>query len=393
MQGHKVQLYAILLDGALHRYPKVEVLFESEMPSGGDLSNPNDEALVTSLEDKMIEAYGTALVEVKCKAAGGEAVDLNMKMLRPMHVGSLFAAVERYQVAELNLEYNQLGAAGGALNGPQRATLAALALFTFLCHVCAASSVTTSAPRLAWRSPRPSRATRPSRRSSLLPCHLEPTRPRVAALQPATLAALALFTFLCRVRSLFDNKLGPEAGMAFAEALKGNTTLTFLESAALPSRTQLAHASRALDMHPSFRALHPTPHPSSDASQPRPARALNATSHSLRVPRTSHARAQPTHGLRTHRAYGRPRANTLAAATGARTPRGPRPRPPLPTGEWRVRVHPPTCTCPSQPARQRPRQKGQEGPQSGRRQRPRAAVPLEQLGSLRVARQTLGGVA
>eukprot|EP00964_Phaeocystis_antarctica_P112131 scaffold76339_cov64-Phaeocystis_antarctica.AAC.4 len=85
------------------------------MPSGGALSNPNDKALVTGLEDKMIEAYGTALVEVKCKAAGGEAVDLGTKMLRPMHVGALFAAVERYQVAELDLDTNQLGAAGNEL--------------------------------------------------------------------------------------------------------------------------------------------------------------------------------------------------------------------------------------------------------------------------------------
>jgi len=115
MQGHEVQLYAILLDGALNRYPEVKVTGEDDMPSGGALSNPNDKALVTGLEDKMIEAYGTALVEVKCKAAGGEAVDLHMKMLRPMHVGALFAAVERYQVAKLDLDQNQLGADGGAL--------------------------------------------------------------------------------------------------------------------------------------------------------------------------------------------------------------------------------------------------------------------------------------
>eukprot|EP00964_Phaeocystis_antarctica_P084806 scaffold53487_cov54-Phaeocystis_antarctica.AAC.1 len=85
------------------------------MPSGGALSNPNDKALVTSLEDKMIEAYGTALVELKCKAAGGKKVNLDRKMLRHMHVGALFAAVERYQVAELDLRNNQLGAAGGEL--------------------------------------------------------------------------------------------------------------------------------------------------------------------------------------------------------------------------------------------------------------------------------------
>ena len=53
MQGHEVQLYAIQLDGALNRYPKVQVTGEITMPSGGALSNPNDKALVTSLENKM----------------------------------------------------------------------------------------------------------------------------------------------------------------------------------------------------------------------------------------------------------------------------------------------------------------------------------------------------
>ena len=122
MQGHEVQLYAIKRDGALHRYPKVEVLREQQVPSAGDLSNPNDQALVKDLEDKMIDAYGTAIVELKCKAArprrcwrGGEVVELDQKMLRPQHVGALFAAVERYQVAGLDLSFNQLGAEGGAL--------------------------------------------------------------------------------------------------------------------------------------------------------------------------------------------------------------------------------------------------------------------------------------
>ena len=160
-----MQLYAILLDGALHRYPEVKVGSERAMPSGGALSNPNDKALVTALEDKMIEAYGTALVELTCKAAGRrERVNRGGKMLRPQHVGALFAAVERYKVAKLDLMANQLGAAGGALvaaalktnttlttlkcaqlgrpsnqvprigvlarTAPQRATLAALALLT-----------------------------------------------------------------------------------------------------------------------------------------------------------------------------------------------------------------------------------------------------------------------
>ena len=50
-----------------------------------------------------------------------------------------------------------------------------------------------------------------------------------------TFLTLALPTsFLRRLRSLNGNNLGPAVGMAFAEALEGNTTLTFLGSAALP---------------------------------------------------------------------------------------------------------------------------------------------------------------
>ena len=115
MQGHEVQLYAIKRDGALHRYPKVMVRGEEDMPSGGALSNPNDQALVKGLEDKMIDAYVPTIVELKCKAADGKWLQLDSKMLRPQHVGALFAAVERYRFTSLDLMQNQLGAEGGAL--------------------------------------------------------------------------------------------------------------------------------------------------------------------------------------------------------------------------------------------------------------------------------------
>ena len=63
------------------------------------------------------------------------------------------------------------------------------------------------------------------------------------------LAALAPSHLPSRcVRSLENNKLGPEAGVALAEALKGNTTLNRLLSAALPSNP-LAHAFSPLSMH------------------------------------------------------------------------------------------------------------------------------------------------
>ena len=54
---------------------------------------------------------------------------LEHKMLRPVHVGALFAAVDRYQVTGLNLAANQLGAEGGAL------VAAALKTNTTLAHL------------------------------------------------------------------------------------------------------------------------------------------------------------------------------------------------------------------------------------------------------------------
>ena len=131
--------------------------------------------------------------------------------------------------------------------------------------------------------------------------------------------------------------------MALAEALKSNTTLEWLESAALPSNPP-AHAARSF---PALRAsVHLTPFLVPwEHLNTRPARALHVTSHSLRVSRTSPARAQPTHSLHTHteqvaclpphRCHSRPL-----------TPRGPRPCPLLPTGGWRARAHPPACNLP-----------------------------------------------
>ena len=194
-------------------------------------------------------------------AAGGKAVDLNRKILRPQHVGALFAAVKRYKVTELNLANNQLGADGGAL---------------------------------------------------------------------------------------------------VVAALKTNTTLTFLRCALLGRRSRTRAARGAFlarrqdggrteaERNPSFPAcvsrMSPAPHAH------RPHTACTCTEHIACLPPR-----QPPRRCRTH----------------ARTPRGPRPRPPLPTGGWRARVHPSACTCPSQAARQQLRRRRQASPQSGCRQRPR----------------------
>ena len=111
MQGKEgeVQLYAIKRDGQLHQYEEV-LMFESMMPSRGALSNPDDKALVKGLEDQIIDVYGHAIVEITCrKAKEGEEVRLSCKMLRPQHVESLMAAVNKYRVTELILNSNQLG--------------------------------------------------------------------------------------------------------------------------------------------------------------------------------------------------------------------------------------------------------------------------------------------
>ena len=172
-----------------------------------------------------------------------------------------------------------------------------------------------------------------------------PSNPPAHALRPHSMHAHCtgpLHFFLRRLRSLQFNELGPEGGMALAEALKSNTTLKTLESAALPSNPP-AHAARPF---PALRAsVHLTPFlvPWKHLNA-TPVRALHATSLSLRVSRTSPARAQPTHSLHTHRA-----SCLLAAAhchSRPRTPRGPRPRPPLPMGGWRARAHPPACNLP-----------------------------------------------
>ena len=62
----------------------------------------------------MIDTFGHAIVKNICgKAKEGEMVDFDCKLLRPQHVGSLMAAVEKHQVAKLFLESNQLGPEGG----------------------------------------------------------------------------------------------------------------------------------------------------------------------------------------------------------------------------------------------------------------------------------------
>ena len=59
------------------------------------------------IEDNIIEAFGYAIVEIKCQAGASASVDLSSKMLRPQHVKALMAAVEQHKVTQLDLSGNQ----------------------------------------------------------------------------------------------------------------------------------------------------------------------------------------------------------------------------------------------------------------------------------------------
>jgi len=115
MRGRKAPLFGIERDGSLRQCPRVTVRGDGDMPSQGALSKLSDKALVRGLEDTMIDAYVPVLVELKCKAgAGGGDVNLNLKMIRDCHAEALCQAVNKYEVEELQVSYNQLGDAGAA---------------------------------------------------------------------------------------------------------------------------------------------------------------------------------------------------------------------------------------------------------------------------------------
>eukprot|EP00964_Phaeocystis_antarctica_P074426 scaffold45752_cov56-Phaeocystis_antarctica.AAC.1 len=136
-------------------------------------------------------------------------------------------------------------------HGPTACTLAALALFTLLLPF-AQPHGEQPRPR-GWHGARRGAQGQHDPQDALVCCPAI-SNPPAHASRPQQHARSLHSPFspsFRRLRSLFGNKLGPAAGMAFAEALKGNTTLMTLGSAALPSNP-LARASRALDIHPSF---------------------------------------------------------------------------------------------------------------------------------------------
>lgn len=133
-----VKLVSVLRDGSLVRHNEVKVLGnpeEKQLPSDGDLSNPNDTELVKQLEDKMVDAHGYAMITSKFRMAMKEKherktkvntliVNLDNKLLRPQHVDALMKEAMEYVEKserpgllqlELWLAGNQLGPEGGKI--------------------------------------------------------------------------------------------------------------------------------------------------------------------------------------------------------------------------------------------------------------------------------------
>ena len=149
MQEKEVQLYAIKQGGELQQYSRIISNGKEDLPSQGVLANPNDKALVEDIEDQIIDAHGHAIVEIKCRKAKKGVVDLGAKMLRPQHVESLMAAVNKYRVTKLDLDNNHLGPEGGAKLAEALKTNATLKVLR-----CARAAPRTDAQRsLLW--PRP----------------------------------------------------------------------------------------------------------------------------------------------------------------------------------------------------------------------------------------------
>ena len=94
--------------------------------------------------------YGRAIVEITCsKAKEGGKVQLGYKMLRPQHVESLMAAVNKYRVTTLWLGGNQLGPEGGAKLAEALKTNTSLKVLS-----CALAAPRTDAQRsLLWLCP------------------------------------------------------------------------------------------------------------------------------------------------------------------------------------------------------------------------------------------------
>ena len=211
---------------------------------------------------------------------------MNVRCTGPVHLPSPFAQPQRQQPRPRGWHGARRGPEGKydsqdtrvccpaivrthppMLYGPITCTLAAHWAFSPAFAVCADSPRTTSAPRAAWRSPRHSREIRPSHSSSLLPCHRTHPPMRQGPSQPSMLPCTS-----------------PPS--------------SFLRSITTPPRPRLKRDS-------------PFPACAPDESRARTAHKPPAhTQSTLLACRSAH---------------------TLAATTHARTPRGPRPRPPLPT--------------------------------------------------------------
>ena len=110
LRSMDVPLYAISRNGTLQHYPSMDIYDPSELPSGGDLANPDDRAYVKVLEDVMISVHGKYAAVAKCKeGATTRKVNLSRKLIRYEHVDVLLEQVKLHKIQVLDLKDNDLG--------------------------------------------------------------------------------------------------------------------------------------------------------------------------------------------------------------------------------------------------------------------------------------------
>ena len=96
------------------QYPKVDVGGEFAMPSGGELTNPNDAAVVRTLEKRIVSAYGYEIVRKQCAQAAQASDDdkgrvtLSNKMVHAEHMPVLAEECVARSLTSVNLCSNML---------------------------------------------------------------------------------------------------------------------------------------------------------------------------------------------------------------------------------------------------------------------------------------------
>ena len=82
----EVHLYAVNLEGVLHRYPRLQIYVDSQKPDAGGLSLEKDRPFIRALQEDMRAASVSSAIQ---RQAGGAEMDLGAKMLSDSEVPEL----------------------------------------------------------------------------------------------------------------------------------------------------------------------------------------------------------------------------------------------------------------------------------------------------------------